>query len=78
MQIRFRRMPTMARMDEPKQGHPHTSYESEHPHKPYWKRIHHDWKFWIAIGVMLIAMLIYVETNDLSLKPGSPPAQRVP
>ena len=66
-------------MDEPKQGHPHTAIKSDHPHhQPYWKRAHHDWKFWVALVLMLIGMAIYLGTNDLSLRPNSLPQQRVP
>ncbi len=45
---------------------------------PYWKRAHHDWKFWIAILLMLAAMVIYVKTNDLSVRPHNQMHQRVP
>jgi hypothetical protein len=40
-----------------------------HEHRPYWKRAHHDWRFWVAISLMLLAMLIYVMTDDLSIVP---------
>ena len=36
---------------------------------PYWRRAHHDWKFWIALFLMLTAMGIYVVTLDLSVQP---------
>ena len=45
---------------------------------PYWKRAHHDWKFWIAILLMLAAMVMYVKTNDLSMQPHNQMQQRVP
>ena len=45
---------------------------------PYWKRAHHDWKFWVAILLMLAAMVIYVKTNDLSVRPNNQVQQRVP
>jgi hypothetical protein len=65
-------------MEEPKQGHPHTEIKSEHPRKPYWQRFHHDFKFWIALVLMLIAMAVYLGTVDLSHVPNSPPRQPVP
>ena len=34
-------------------------------HVPYWKRAHHDWKFWVVLVFMLAAMVIYVMTLDL-------------
>ena len=45
---------------------------------PYWKRAHRDWKFWVAILLMLVAMVIYVKTNDLSMRPHNQMQQRVP
>jgi hypothetical protein len=45
---------------------------------PYWKRAHHDWKFWLAILLMLVAMIIYVKTNDLSVRPHPQMEQIVP
>jgi hypothetical protein len=40
-----------------------------HEHRPYWKRAHHDWRFWVALGLMLAAMFIYLMTDDLSIVP---------
>jgi hypothetical protein len=45
---------------------------------PYWKRAHHDWKFWLAILLMLVAIIIYVKTNDLSVRPHPQMQQKVP
>ena len=45
---------------------------------PYWKRAHHDWKFWVALLLMLAAMFIYVKSNDLSVRPNSQMQQKVP
>jgi hypothetical protein len=42
---------------------------SHHEHRPYWKRAHHDWRFWVAFGLMLMAMVIYLMTADLSIVP---------
>ena len=35
-------------------------------HRPYWKRAHRSWSFWIAVFLMLAAMLIYVMSDDLA------------
>ena len=35
--------------------------------KPHWKNIHKDWRLWVAVCVMLAAVLIYVFTLDDSL-----------
>jgi hypothetical protein len=47
----------------------------EHRHPPYWKRAHRDWRFWIAAILVLIAMTIFVLTDNLALRPRalSPP-----
>jgi hypothetical protein len=37
--------------------------------RPYWKRAHHDWRFWVALVLMLMAMFIYLMTDDLSIIP---------
>jgi hypothetical protein len=42
-----------------------------HPaHRPYWKRMHHSPFFWVAAFFILLAMTIYVTTNNLSIWPG--------
>ena len=40
------------------------------PHGPYWKRMHRSKFFWIAAFFILLAMVIYVMTDSLSLLPG--------
>ncbi|RPI02904.1 MAG: hypothetical protein EHM64_13185 [Ignavibacteriae bacterium] len=37
--------------------------------RPYWKRMHHDWRFWAALLLMLIAMIIYVVSEDFAWLP---------
>jgi hypothetical protein len=40
---------------------------------PYWKRAHHDWRFWVAMVITFAAIAIYVMSDDLALIPrGSP------
>ena len=47
-------------------GEPH--HDGEHqPH--YWKRAHRDWKFWMALSLMLAAMIIYVMSDNLAFRP---------
>lgn len=60
------------------QEHPHTHYQRSHPHTPYWKRAHRDWKFWVAVLIMLGAMAVYIVTVDLSMRPNGRTQQRVP
>ena len=42
-----------------------------HGHRPYWKRAHHDWRFWGALFLMLAAIIIYVMSEDLAWRPRS-------
>ena len=57
--------------------HLHPMGETHHSHgqTPYWKRAHHDWRFWGAVFLMLAAMIIYVMSDDLALRPRSQPPQ---
>jgi len=47
-------------------------------HVPYWKRAHSDWRFWVGIILMFIAMIVYVMSDDLALRPRLEPQQPVP
>jgi hypothetical protein len=38
-------------------------------HRPYWKRAHHDWRFWIGLALMLAAITIYVMSENLAFLP---------
>jgi len=40
-----------------------------HAHAPYWKRAHHDWRFWVAAVFVFAAMIFYVITVEFSLSP---------
>jgi hypothetical protein len=43
------------------------------PTRPYWKRMHQDWRVWIAVFLMLVAMMIYIMTDYLAwFPPGAP------
>ncbi|MBB6143764.1 hypothetical protein HNQ77_001713 [Silvibacterium bohemicum] len=44
-----------------------------HDHRPYWKRAHRDWRFWVAVFFIGAALFIYVTTVDLSLVPNKHP-----
>lgn len=48
------------------QGH----QNDEHVNSKKSKKIHHDWRFWTAIVLMLLAMVAYVLSLDESLRPG--------
>jgi hypothetical protein len=56
-------------MSEVKQAHnprdrPDNS-GNHHDHRPYWKRAHRSVSFWVAVVLMLAAMVIYVMSDDL-------------
>ncbi len=45
---------------------------------PWRKRAHKDWRLWVVVVLMLVAMVIYVTTMDESIRPGEAPRQVVP
>lgn len=47
--------------------HPKHVHRSEK--KPAWMRLHKDWRAWLALGLMLAAISIYVLTLDDSVQP---------
>ncbi len=55
----------------PSQGHAHSR-------RPYWRHAHRDWRVWCAAVLMIVLMLVYVLTEDLSLRPGQPATQPMP
>jgi hypothetical protein len=58
-------------------GHEH-EHEHQHHQGPFWKRLHRDWRAWVAVLLMLAAMLAYVMSDDESLQPGGKVQQPVP
>jgi hypothetical protein len=64
------------RQQEPAPHHPGNPGNA--PQRPYWQRAHRDWKFWVGLVLMLAAMMIYVVTNNLALRPGRPPQRQMP
>jgi hypothetical protein len=48
-----------------------------HPHQHAWHP-HLDWRVWIAVVLMLALVLVYVVTDNLSLRPGTPASQQTP
>jgi hypothetical protein len=41
-------------------------------------RVHHDWRAWVVVALMLIAMAIYVVTNNEADQPGEQQGLQVP
>ena len=59
-------------------NHGRKHHSSEHHRATNKKRIHHDWRFWTAIGLMLLGMIVYVLSFDESLRPGGVQEPEVP
>jgi len=38
-------------------------------HRPYWKRLHHSFGFWIFLFLMLVAIIYYIMTVDFAFAP---------
>ena len=47
-------------------------------HGPYWLRAHRDWRFWAVLVLMLLGIVTYVMTMDLSWRPQPPSAELRP
>lgn len=48
----------------------HHGHAHAHAHGPWITRAHKDWKTWVVVGLMLLAMVVYVITMDESIIPG--------
>jgi hypothetical protein len=46
-----------------------TKHGVHHDHRPYWKRAHRDWRFVIAVVLMLGGMFLYLVSGDLEWGP---------
>ncbi len=44
-------------------------------HRPYWTHAHRDWRFWGVMFLMFAAIIIYVMSENLSLRPRILPQQ---
>ncbi|MEO7413618.1 MAG: hypothetical protein ABIZ81_09690 [Opitutaceae bacterium] len=66
-------------MNDPKfqqHGGPHAA--ERRTQRPSWKRMHHSPFFWVAAVCIMVAMIIYVTTNNLSMVPGERAQPQVP
>lgn len=50
-------------MDDIKQHHHHDAK------RPYWQRAHQDWRFWVGVFFISLALFVYITSVDLSLVP---------
>ena len=51
---------------------------AQHPHNFYWRRAHRDWRVWVAVLLMIACVIIYVMSDNLSLRPGKQQQQPMP
>ena len=49
-----------------------------HQRRHFWKHAHRDWRVWVALVLMIVAIGIYVLTDSLSLRPGKRAVQPTP
>jgi hypothetical protein len=47
-------------------------HHEAHSGRPRRKRVHHSWIFWVAVFLMLIAMITYINDRRPVLGPASP------
>jgi hypothetical protein len=66
----------MAEHKPTQHGHGHS--KAEHGSAKKKKMIHHDWRFWTAIVLMVLAMAAYVFSFDESLRPAGVDGPEVP
>jgi hypothetical protein len=57
-------------------GH-HSEGQTDRP--IWWRRAHRDWRLWIVVGLMLLAMVVYLMTMDEAVpEAGSPNGPALP
>ncbi len=65
------------------QSHLHSHPHGTEPGKSHDRKLHRDWRVWLGVILMLIAMAVYVLTMDEAIVPGgvsagSPPTTNGP
>jgi hypothetical protein len=55
--------------DEHRHGGGSTDQRTDRDLGPYWRRAHRDWRFWVGVVFLSLALIVYVMTVDLSLVP---------
>jgi hypothetical protein len=61
--------------DRNHQGHGSDHNSFHESQRPYWKRAHHDWRLWVGVCLMLVAITIYVMSEDFAWLPRGQPQQ---
>jgi hypothetical protein len=42
-------------------------------HHPYYKHMHKDWRFWVGVVLILVALTIYTMSVDFTIQPAPLP-----
>ncbi len=53
--------------DQPEQTVVH---RAEHEHQlPYWQRAHRDWRFWVGVAFIFVALFVFIISDNLAFIP---------
>ncbi|QDS91550.1 hypothetical protein FF011L_02800 [Roseimaritima multifibrata] len=64
--------------DHKQNSHRHGHHNADHSTASKKKMIHHDWRFWTAITLMILAMVAYVLSLDEAMAPTDVDQAEVP
>ena len=53
-------------------------HQDGHPQAPWHRNVHCDWRLWLAVGLMLTAMLMYVLSDNERFRYGNAAGQMSP
>ena len=42
---------------------------TKHHDGPYWKRMHLDWRVWVGVVLIMVALSIYIVSVDFTIQP---------
>jgi hypothetical protein len=69
----------MNQIEPGKKTHEAPNHESVHQkQRPHWTRAHRDWRVWVGVILMLLAMAVYFMTDGFLWRPGVQPQQPLP
>jgi len=44
-------------------------------HGPYYKNMHKDWRVWVGVVLIMVALTIYIMSVDFTIQPALPPTR---
>ena len=60
-------------------NHGQHGHQHGHEHGTKRKKLHHDWRAWAVVVLMLVAMAVYVLSDNEAIRPaGGPPGEQMP